>query len=80
MLSAIATGVECLDLTGEHVSRTPNFFRVEVATAKNHPEGFSVRIPVDATRPNCVGTFFADYIKVTQSRSLRASLPSYAGS
>jgi hypothetical protein len=41
LYKVITRGVECFDLTGKHVSRTPCFFCVEVAMAKNHPEGFS---------------------------------------
>jgi hypothetical protein len=40
-------GAECFDLNGSNVTRMPNFFRVEVETSKNHPEGFSFWIPVD---------------------------------
>jgi hypothetical protein len=57
-------GAECFDLNGSHVERLPAFFRVEIATSKNHPEGFSFRIPVNDARPNCVGVFLADFITV----------------
>jgi hypothetical protein len=57
-------GAECFDLNGSNVTRMPDFFSVEVETSKNHPEGFSFRIPVDEKRPNCGGVFFADFVTV----------------
>jgi hypothetical protein len=57
-------GIMFLDLNGSHVKRLPAFFRVEIATSKNHPEGFSFWIPIDDARPNCVGVFFAEFITV----------------
>jgi hypothetical protein len=59
-------GAECFDLNGSNMTRMPNFFRVEVETSKNHPEGFSFWIPVDEKRPNCVGVLFADFITVME--------------
>jgi hypothetical protein len=53
---------ECFDLNGSHFERLPAFFRVEIAMSKNHPKGFSFRIPVDDAKPNCVWVFFADFI------------------
>jgi hypothetical protein len=39
-----------------------DFFMVEVAEAKNNPEGFSFKVPIDPLRTHCVGKFLADYI------------------
>jgi hypothetical protein len=35
---------------------------VEVAEAKNNPEGFSFKVPIEPLRIHCVGKFLADYI------------------
>jgi hypothetical protein len=55
-------GAECFGLTGANVTRHLDYFMVEVAEAKNNPEGFSFKVPIDASRTHCVGTFLADYI------------------
>jgi hypothetical protein len=55
-------GAECFGLTGANVTRHLDYFMVEVAEAKNNPEGFSFKVPIDALRTHCVGTFLADYI------------------
>jgi hypothetical protein len=44
------------------VVRQPDFFLVEVESAKNNPDGFSFKIPVDGSRASCVGQFLADFI------------------
>jgi hypothetical protein len=49
--------VKCFDLDGSNVSRHANFLRVTVEVLKNHPEGFTFRVPVDDRRPNCVRVF-----------------------
>jgi hypothetical protein len=55
-------GAECFGLTGANVTRHFHYFMVEVAEAKNNPEGFSFRVPIDPLRTHCVGQFLADYI------------------
>jgi hypothetical protein len=55
-------GAESLELNGSNVVRQPTFFLVEVESAKNVPEGFSFKVPIDPTRSHCVGQFMADYI------------------
>jgi hypothetical protein len=59
-------GAECFDLCGENVTPHNDFFRVEVMTAKNHPEGFGFKVPIDSSgkRPYCVGGFMEEFIKV----------------
>jgi hypothetical protein len=46
-------GVECFDLDGSNSSRHADFFRV----------------PVDDSRPNCVGVFMSDYIDTGSRKS-----------
>jgi hypothetical protein len=55
-------GAECFELNGSNVVRQPDFFLVEVESAKNNPDGFSFKIPVDGSRASCVGQFLADFI------------------
>jgi hypothetical protein len=55
-------GAECVGLTGANVTRHLDYFMVEVAEVKNNQVGFSFRVPIDASRTHCVGTFLADYI------------------
>jgi hypothetical protein len=55
-------GARCFGLTGANVVRQPEYFLAEVASAKNNPDGFSFKVPVDAARPNYVGQFMADYV------------------
>jgi hypothetical protein len=40
----------------------PDCFVVEVELAKNNPDGFSFKVPIDPARPSCVGQFMADFI------------------
>jgi hypothetical protein len=42
---------------------TSDSFRVVVKTSKNHPEGFEFIVPIDYTRPNCIGLCMKDYIR-----------------
>jgi hypothetical protein len=35
---------------------------VKVAEAKDNPEGFSFKVPIDPLGTHCVGQFLADYI------------------
>jgi hypothetical protein len=44
------------------VVRQPNCFVVEVESAKNNPDGFSFKAPIDPFRPSCVCQFMADFI------------------
>jgi hypothetical protein len=53
---------KCFELNGSNVVRQPDFFLVEVELAKNNPDGFSFKIPVDGGRASCVGQFLADFI------------------
>jgi hypothetical protein len=55
-------GAECFGLTGANVTRHFDYFMVEVVEAKNNPEGFSFKVPIDPLRTHCVGQFLADYI------------------
>jgi hypothetical protein len=55
-------GAECFGLTGANFTRHLDYFIVEVAEAKNNPEGFSFKVPIDPSRTHCVGTFLADFI------------------
>jgi hypothetical protein len=55
-------GAECFGLTGANVTRHLDYFMVEVAEAKNNPEGFSFMVPIDPLRTHCVGKVLADYI------------------
>jgi hypothetical protein len=55
-------GAECFELNGLNVVWQPTFVLVEVESAKNVPEGFSFKVPIDLTRSHCVGLFMADYI------------------
>jgi hypothetical protein len=55
-------GAECFDLCGANVVRQPDCFVVEVESAKNNPDGFSFKVPIDPFRPSCVGQFMADFI------------------
>jgi hypothetical protein len=48
-------GAECFELKGSNVTRYPDFFQVEVDSAKNIPEGFGFKIKIDPGRPHCVG-------------------------
>jgi hypothetical protein len=40
-------GAECFSLTGANVTRHLDYFMVEVKEAKNNPEGFSFKVPID---------------------------------
>jgi hypothetical protein len=55
-------GAEAFNLNGSNVDRRGDHIWIEVKTSKNHPEGFSFKVPVDANRPHDVGTFLADYV------------------
>jgi hypothetical protein len=55
-------GAECFGLTGANVTRHFHYFMVEVAEAKNNPEGFSFKVPIDPLRTHCMGQFMADYV------------------
>jgi hypothetical protein len=54
-------GAEAFDLHGGNISVHVGHFLIEVETSKNHPEGFSFKLPIDPERSHCVGTFLADY-------------------
>jgi hypothetical protein len=43
-------GAECFGLTRANVTRHFDYFMVEVAQAKNNPEGFSFKVPIDPLR------------------------------
>jgi hypothetical protein len=55
-------GAEAFDLKGSNIVRHPEYFLIEVESAKNNPDGFSFKVPVDARRSNCVGQFLADFL------------------
>jgi hypothetical protein len=55
-------GAECFNLNGGNVIRLPDRFHVVVETAKNHPDGFTFEIPIDRSRPTCVGRFMEEYM------------------
>jgi hypothetical protein len=55
-------GAKCFELNRFNVVRHPDFVLVEVELAKNNPDGFSFKIPVDGGRASCVGQFLADFI------------------
>jgi hypothetical protein len=61
-------GMECFDLDGSNFNRQADFFWV------------TVRVPVNDSRPNCIGVFMSDFINTmnimlwaARSLSLRAS-------
>jgi hypothetical protein len=54
-------GAECFGLTGANVTRHFYYFIVEVVEAKNNPEGFGFKVPIDPLRTHCVGQFLAYY-------------------
>jgi hypothetical protein len=49
-------------LKGSNIVRHPEYFLIEVESAKNNPDGFSFKVLVDARRSNCVGQFLADFL------------------
>jgi hypothetical protein len=55
-------GAEAFDLKGSNIIRHPKYLLIEVESAKNNPDGFSFKVPVDARRSNCVGQFLADFL------------------
>jgi hypothetical protein len=52
-------GAEAFDLHGGNISVYVGHFLIAVKTSKNHPEGFSFKLPIDPDRSHCVGTFLA---------------------
>jgi hypothetical protein len=56
--------VECFDLNGSNVVKNDGLVRVTVGVSKNHPKSFTFRVLIKRGRPNCVGVFMADLIKV----------------
>jgi hypothetical protein len=55
-------GAKCFVLTGANVIRPFIYFMVVVKEAKNNPEGFNFKVPIDPLRTHCVGQFLAGYI------------------
>jgi hypothetical protein len=55
-------GAEAFNLKGSNIVQHPEYFLIEVESAKNNPDGFSFKVPVDARRSNCVGQFLADFL------------------